>query len=99
MKDTEVISEKRTIGEELYLIHLKRQREHEEDYNIVEIPRKRSRSIGEELYEIHLKRSQGSGERNQHNSLTLFQTHRKCNIPFFFSFCQIMISMAKRLIC
>ena len=67
MKDTmqEVMSEKRTIGEELYLIHLKRQSEREEEYDGDEIPRKRSRSIGEELYEIHLRRSQGLGEKNE----------------------------------
>ena len=46
----------RTVGEELFLVHLHRQLQEEDD---TIIPRIRSRSVGEELYEIHLKRAQG----------------------------------------
>ena len=46
----------RTIGEELFLVHLHRQLQEGDDDMT---PRIRSRSVGEELYEIHLKRAQG----------------------------------------
>jgi hypothetical protein len=57
--------DKHTVGEELFLVHLKRCREEEleqQDHDILgpSPPRKRSNSkVGEELWEIHLKRSQG----------------------------------------
>ena len=50
-----------TIGEELYLVHLRRhagEEPKEEDYDH-EHPRKRMHDIGEELWEVHLKRSRG----------------------------------------
>ena len=56
---------KQTVGEELFLIHLRRtnspHHDHaeDEDDHDYEIPRKRSRSIGEELFLTHLKRSEG----------------------------------------
>ena len=52
---------KMTIGEELFLIYLKRRlpEEEEEDHDVEPERRVRSRSIGQELYEVHLKRSQG----------------------------------------
>jgi hypothetical protein len=56
---------KRTAGEELFLVHLRRtnspHHDHaeDEDDHDYEIPRKRSRSIGEELFLAHLKRSEG----------------------------------------
>ena len=51
-------SGKRTPGEELYLVHLRRLREEEDDHD--HLPRKRrSSSVGEELWEIHKRRSQG----------------------------------------
>ena len=56
---------KRTAGEELFLVHLRRtnspHHDHaeDEDDHDYEIPRKRSRSIGEELFLTHLKRSEG----------------------------------------
>lgn len=64
---------KRTVGEELYLVHLRRGQHHHEkevegdkesdveseDDHDYEPPRKRSRSIGEELFSVHLKRSEG----------------------------------------
>lgn len=49
-----------TVGEELFLVHLRRCRDEEDDHDHEEGPRKRSAStIGEELWEIHLKRSRG----------------------------------------
>jgi len=63
IKDTmrEFKTKKKTIGEELFLIHLKQESSKEENEKSLDeaLPRKRSRSIGDELYEIHLKRSQG----------------------------------------
>lgn len=59
---------KRTAGEELFLVHLRRtnsphhdhaEDEDDHDTKFHEIPRKRSRSIGEELFLTHLKRSEG----------------------------------------
>ena len=56
-------SHKRTAGEELFLVYLKRRamEDIEDDIEVEEhhCARKRSRSIGQELYEVHLKRSQG----------------------------------------
>ena len=49
--------DKKTVGEELWLIHLKRHTPTLEDYDVPK--RKRAKSIGQELYQIHLKRSQG----------------------------------------
>jgi|EP00979_Chaetoceros_neogracilis_P008274 hypothetical protein len=55
---------KKTIGEELFLVYLKRRlpEEEEEDLDLEPHRRVRSRSIGQELYEVHLKRSQGMEE-------------------------------------
>jgi len=50
---------KKSTGEELYLVHLKRQGKKSSDEDDRDRPpRKRSCSIGEELYSIHLKRSE-----------------------------------------
>lgn len=56
--------QKRTVGDELYLVHLNRQKhpfenEEEDDHDYEVPPRKRSRSVGEELWDIYLKRSEG----------------------------------------
>ena len=62
-KDSDKSSDanRRSAGEELYLIHLRREqgRERQEDDFDSETPRKRAHSLGEELWEIHLKRSRG----------------------------------------
>jgi hypothetical protein len=53
---------KRTVGEELFLVHLSRQDPEDLilDKDGVPIPpRQRSKSIGEELFDIHLKRCAG----------------------------------------
>ena len=53
-----------TIGEELYLVHLRRRagtETAEEDFDRVK-PRKREHDVGEELWEVHLKRSRGREE-------------------------------------
>jgi hypothetical protein len=51
---------KRTLGEELFLVHLHRQTAEDAVADKDGIPvRKRSKSIGEELFEVHLKRSEG----------------------------------------
>jgi len=51
-------TEKKSTGEELYLVHLKRKGNRSDDEDDRDHPtRKRSCSIGEELYSIHLKRS------------------------------------------
>lgn len=66
---TSMNNHKRTIGEELFLIYLKRRspEEEEEDRDIehhTEV-RKRSKSIGEELFGVHLKRSQGLQDKDE----------------------------------
>ena len=48
----------RTPGEELYLVHLQRFRDDEDDHDILPCKRRCS-SVGEELWEIHKRRSQG----------------------------------------
>lgn len=49
-----------TPGEELFLVHLRRQRPEDDSSPVVGTPeRKRSKSIGEELFEVHLARSKG----------------------------------------
>lgn len=49
----------KTPGEELFLVHLRRLREEEDDHDY--LPRKRrSCSVGEELWEVHRMRSQGT---------------------------------------
>lgn len=72
---------KKTAGEELWLIHLKRHIPSPEDYDVPK--RKRTRSIGEELYQIHLKRSRGvSFDTNslvQHNHDTISSQANKCD--------------------
>ena len=52
---------KRTVGEELFLIHLSRFKEATEaDYDHEDRPpRKPAMTVGEELWRIHCKRSQG----------------------------------------
>mmetsp|Transcript_12342 Transcript_12342/g.17753 ORF Transcript_12342/g.17753 Transcript_12342/m.17753 type:complete len:126 (+) Transcript_12342:114-491(+) len=59
-----VKSNSQTLGEELFLVHLRRQRnidsdddERNEEEKAPE--RKRSKSIGEELFGVHLTRSKG----------------------------------------
>jgi hypothetical protein len=50
-----------SVGEELYLVHLRRHKgeePREEDYDH-EAPRKRQHDVGEELWEVHVKRSRG----------------------------------------
>ena len=62
--------DKPTVGEELFLVHLKRCREEElDEHQDVDVfgtsppLRKRSNStVGEELWEIHRRRSQGLNE-------------------------------------
>jgi hypothetical protein len=58
---------KPTVGEELFLVHLRRCRQEEEDHDHLEASaRKRSPStVGEELWEVHLKRSRGLGEHRE----------------------------------
>jgi hypothetical protein len=48
---------KRSIGEELFLVHLRRQLSDDDGHTI--LLKNRIRSVGEELYEIHLKRARG----------------------------------------
>ena len=49
----------KTPGEELYLVHLRRIREEEDDHDY--LPRKRrSSSVGEELWEVHRRRNLGT---------------------------------------
>jgi len=50
---------KKTAGEELWLIHLKRFQPTSEDFDMILPKRKRSKSIGQELFEVHLTRCQG----------------------------------------
>lgn len=52
---------KRTVGEELFLVHLSRQDPEDivTDKDGVFPQRKRSKSIGEELFDVHLKRVAG----------------------------------------
>jgi len=57
---------KKSTGEELYLVHLKRLGESSDDEDDRDHPpRKRSCSIGEELYSIHLKRSKCFNSENE----------------------------------
>ena len=55
---------KRSLGEELFLVHLHRQTPEDayadRDDPVLEGQRKRSRSVGEELYEVFLRRSEGT---------------------------------------
>ena len=50
---------KKTIGEELWLVYLKRYHPTPEDVDLPERRTKRKKTIGQELYEVHLKRCQG----------------------------------------
>ena len=76
-----VNKDKKTIGEELWLIHLKRHITTPEDYDVPK--RKRTKSIGEELYQIHLKRSQGVNfsydSLVQYDHDTISSQANKCN--------------------
>mmetsp|Transcript_7163 Transcript_7163/g.11329 ORF Transcript_7163/g.11329 Transcript_7163/m.11329 type:complete len:124 (-) Transcript_7163:915-1286(-) len=62
---------KPTVGEELFLVHLKRCRDEEEDHDHITLgrtatPRKRTAfTVGEELWEIHVKRSRGMEEEEE----------------------------------
>jgi hypothetical protein len=50
----------RTVGEELFLVHLSREDPEEAVMDKDGVPnRKRSKSIGEELFDVHLKRCAG----------------------------------------
>jgi hypothetical protein len=66
MKSKEISSSSKakpeTVGEELYLVHLRRHEGEEprvEDFDFENPPRKRSYSTGEELWNVHVKRSRG----------------------------------------
>lgn len=54
--------QKRTVGEELYLVHLRRSNPKDNDDRDVETfsEKERVRSLGDELFSVHLKRSEGS---------------------------------------
>ena len=55
-------SKAETVGEELYLVHLRRHEGEEprpEDFDFENLPKKRSSSVGEELWNVHMKRSKG----------------------------------------
>jgi hypothetical protein len=53
-----MVDKQRTPGEELYLVHLQRLREEDDDHDY--LPRKRrSSSVGEELWKVHRRRSLG----------------------------------------
>lgn len=70
---SENLKHKTTPGEELYLIHLRRMREEEDDHDC--LPRKRrSSSVGEELWEIHKRRSKGM-EDDLDRDNTIEETH------------------------
>lgn len=70
---SENLKHKTTPGEELYLIHLRRMREEEDDHDY--LPRKRrSLSVGEELWEIHKRRSKGI-EDDLDREIPLQETH------------------------
>jgi len=65
-------SKKKSTGEELYLVHLKRQGPEGDDQDDRDrLPRKRSCSIGEELYSIHLKRSEAFDSEHEHHEIPL----------------------------
>lgn len=56
-----------TVGEELYLIHLRRSAGiSNEDDTELQPGRKRAHSVGEELYLVHLRRSAGLDMENDH---------------------------------
>jgi hypothetical protein len=65
MKLKEIGSSKaktKTVGEELYLVHLRRHEGEEprpEDFDFENPPKKRSYSAGEELWNVHMKRVRG----------------------------------------
>jgi hypothetical protein len=72
-------NEHKTPGEELYLVHLQRFHNMEEDHDFLPCKR-RSSSAGEELWEIHRRRSQGFDEDSDRDiDDTLLQDRR--NIP------------------
>ena len=62
---SEAADDKRTVGEELFLVHLSRYNAtgpSGEDFDHEEKepePRERSMSVGEELWRVHCKRNQG----------------------------------------
>lgn len=76
-----------TPGEELYLIHLRRLREEEDDHD--HLPRKRRAcSAGEELWEVHRRRSVGMEEDydedmpcQDHNTTGNMKTEEKNRSP------------------
>jgi len=59
IQDNIMMSAKRSVGEELFLVHLNRQLQEENDTKETTPPRERSVSIGEELFGVHLKRAKG----------------------------------------
>lgn len=62
MKPMETEEKPETVGEELYLVHLRRHEGEDprpEDFDLDSSPKKRSSSIGEELWNVHVKRSRG----------------------------------------
>lgn len=64
-QDNNSVNKAETVGEELYLVHLRRHEGEEvrpEDFDLLgnTTPnKKRSGSIGEELWHVHMKRSKG----------------------------------------
>mmetsp|Transcript_16903 Transcript_16903/g.35008 ORF Transcript_16903/g.35008 Transcript_16903/m.35008 type:complete len:133 (+) Transcript_16903:206-604(+) len=80
----------RTVGEELYLVHLRRLLHEEDDHD--SFPRKRrSSSVGEELWEVHRRRSQGvedDSDRDTEEAHTIIinnnnmdkKDHSKCSM-------------------
>jgi hypothetical protein len=67
-EDNNSITKPKSLGEELYLVHLQRVAgvtPEEEDFDTL-TPRKRAHSLGEELWDVHLKRSHGlEGDRDE----------------------------------
>lgn len=76
---------KRSIGEELFLVHLKRKspEDDEEDHDEEEkhVRRRVGKSIGEELYQIHLKRSRQGCDKDfmiQNPQESINQSIKEC---------------------
>ncbi len=66
-EESSIQERKKTIGEELFLVYLKRKglENDEDDFDEVRpTERKRKISIGEELYQIHLKRSSNDADND-----------------------------------
>ncbi len=71
MKSMEPEEKPETVGEELYLVHLRRHEGEEprpEDFDMESLTtKKRSYSIGEELWKVHVKRSRGVDCKEEEN--------------------------------